>query len=99
MEVHVLYGFDTWAFGCIVFDVLQQHPRLRSVEDKVMRLFSCVNMKLDCAQVLSVRNYRLTQKMAGNDIALVLRCQPDRVLTQATDRAMGADLLLMLSAL
>ena len=42
--VSVCYSFDLWAFGCIVFDVMQRHPRWRSEDGRVARLFSGVRM-------------------------------------------------------
>ena len=92
-EVSVCYSFDVWAFGCIVFDVLQEHPRSRSAVAKVARLFSGVRMNDEYDYVLRVRNYRLVQMLEKEVATLVIRCQPDHRLKAASDRYMRADLV------
>ena len=92
-EVSVCHSFDVWAFGCIVFDVLQEHPRSRSAVAKVARLFSGVRMNDEYDYVLRVRNYRLVQMLEKEVATLVIRCQPDHRLKAASDRYMRADLV------
>ena len=74
-RVSVQYGFDTWAFGCIAFDVLQKHPRWRSADGRALRLFSGVSRSLDYEHILRLRNYRLTKMLESQVVALVMRCQ------------------------
>ena len=92
-EVSVCYTFDVWAFGCIVFDVMQGHPRSRSANGKAVRLFSGVCMEDEYDYVLRVRNYRLVQMVEKEVATLVTRCQPDHRLKAASDRYMCADLV------
>ena len=104
-EVNVQYTFDLWAFGCVVFDVLQRHPRWRSRDGRLLRLFSEVNMEGDYSGVLRIRNYRLTRMLDMVVVMLVVRLQPDRpsqctrgrgavpTLGGGPDRLMRADLV------
>ena len=92
-EVRVCYGFDVWAFGCIVFDVMQRHPRWRSDCGKEGRLFSGVRMTDAYDLVLRVRNYRLVKILDKDVAALVVRCQPDHRLRVAKDLPMRAELV------
>ena len=78
-EVAASYSFDKWAFGCVVFDVLQQHPRLRSRDDRALRLFEGVNKKSGLMEGIRVRNYRLTKHLEKVVVAVVVRFQPDRL--------------------
>ena len=91
--VSVCYSFDLWAFGCIVFDVMQRHPRWRSEDGRVARLFSGVRMNGVYDYVLRVRNYRLAKMLEKDAATLVIRCQPDRRLRVASDRLMRADVV------
>ena len=77
-EVPVHYRFDLWAFGCIVFDVCQTHPRLRSSAGRALRLFEGVNMKAEIMDAFRVRNYRLTKHLEKDVVVVVARFQPDR---------------------
>ena len=104
-EVNVQYTFDLWAFGCVVFDVLQRHPRWRSRDGRLLRLFSEVNMGGDYIGVLRIRNYRLSKMIDKVAVTLVVRLQPDRpsqctrgrgavpTLGGDPDRLMRADLV------
>ena len=92
-EVSVCYSFDLWAFGCIVFDVMQRHPRWRSEDGRVARLFSGARMNGVYDYVLRVRNYRLAKMLEKDVYALVIRCQPDHRLRVASDRSMRADMV------
>ena len=76
--VSAQYRFDTWAFGCIAFDVLQKHPRWRSAEGQAQRLFSGTSRSLEYLHILRLRNYRLTKMLESQVVALVLRCQGER---------------------
>ena len=90
-EVRARFSFDLWAFGCVVFDVLQAHPRLRSSQGRFLRLFSGVTLKGDYEYVLRVRNYRLVEKLAKDAVAVVVRFQPDGAVSLVSDRAMQAE--------
>ena len=92
-EVSVCYSFDVWAFGCIVFDVMQGHPRWRRADGKVARLFSGVRMNDEYDYVLRVRNYRLAKMLEKDVAALVVRCQPDHRLRVTSDRLMRGELV------
>ena len=92
-EVSVRYSFDLWAFGCVVFDVLQQHPRWRSADGRVRRLFSGVKMDHDYNGVLRLRNYRLVQMLARDVVARVVRFQPDGRKYRGADRLLCTDLV------
>ena len=94
-EVPAQYRFDMWAFGCIVFDVCQSHPRLRSSDGRALRLFEGVNMKATIMQAFRVRNYRLTKHMEKDVVVVVVRFQPDR---PAVHR-MSADLVRIVATL
>ena len=90
-EVRVRFSFDLWAFGCVIFDVLQAHPRLRSSQGRFLRLFSGVQVKGDFHCALRVRNYRLVNKLAKAVVAAVVRFQPNRPVSLSSDRAMHAE--------
>ena len=92
-EVSVRYSFDLWAFGCIVFDVMQRHPRWRSADGRAARLFSGVRMDGEYDYVLRVRNYRLVKMLEKDVAAFVIRCQPDHRLREASDRRMRVDVV------
>ena len=74
-EVGAHYSFDLWAFGCIVFDVLQKHPRWRSEDGRATRLFSGVRMNVDFITVLHGRDYRLVKHVEKDVLALIVRLQ------------------------
>ena len=88
------FSFDVWALGCIVFDVMHQHPRLRNTQGRVLRLFSGINMAGEYQYVLRARNYRLAKKMPKDSVAVVVRFQPDRAVSSACDRPLRAELVL-----
>ena len=92
-KVSVCYSFDVWAFGCIVFDAMQRHPRRRSANGQVARLFSGVRMSDEYDYVLRVRNYRLVNMLEKDVAALVVRCQPDHRLKVGGDRRMRGELV------
>ena len=92
--VSAQFSFDVWALGCIVFDVMQQHPRLRNTQGRVLRLFSGINMAGEYQYVLRARNYRLAKKMPKDSVAVVVRFQPDRAVSSACDRPLRAELVL-----
>ena len=98
-QVSVQYSFDLWAFGCLLFEVLQQHPRLRSADQRLLRLFGGVKMTMDYMLVLRVRNYRLSKFLEQRVLALVVRCQPDRPMSRTMDRQMRAELVRAVVAL
>ena len=97
--ISVQCSFDLWAFGCIVFDVLQRHPRLRNQDGHALRLFSGVKRKGRYADVLRVRNYRLVNRLDEDVVAVVVRFQPDWVMGRGGDRLMSAELVRVLMGL
>ena len=98
-EVSVCFSFDLWAFGCIVFDVMQRHPRWRSADGRVARLFSGVKLNGEYDYVLRVRNYRLIKMLEKDVAALVIRCQPDHRLRVASDRRMRSAIVVEIMGL
>ena len=87
------YSFDVWAFGCVVFDVMQTHPRWRSTDGRAARLFSGVKMRDEYDYIVRVRNYRLAKMLEKDVVALVVRRQPDQRLRVAKVRRMHAELV------
>jgi hypothetical protein len=51
--------YDVWAYGCMVFDIAQQHPGLRNDDGVRQRLFGQVDMRCNAQRVYSIRNYRI----------------------------------------
>ena len=96
--VYAKYNFDLWAFGGIVFDVMQRHPRLRSQGGNALRLLSGVPMKQPYMDVLRVRNYRLTKQLEEDQVAVVVRLQPYQS-ARGGDRLMSAELVRVVMAL
>ena len=91
-EVNVRYTFDLWVLGCIVFDVLQNHPRWRSSDGRLLRLFEQVDMKTDYSCAVRVRNLRLVRMLDKEVVMLVVRLQPDHPVSRGSDRLLSADL-------
>jgi hypothetical protein len=75
--VKAQFGFDRWAFGCVIFDVAQGPARFRSRTGKALRLFSGLSLVENKAGVLLARNHRLLKYLAASVIPLVLQCQPE----------------------
>ena len=98
-EVRVQYSFDCWAFGCIVFDVLQRRPPSRGSDGRLLRLFHHVDMKSDQEAALKVRNYRLTKMLDRGVVMLVVRLQPDRAVKASDDLGLCADFITALGLL
>ena len=95
-RVSVQYGFDIWAFGCIVFDVLQTHPRWRSPDGRALRLFSGITSKrLEYAHIIRLRNQRISKMLETQAVALVLRCHSVKGQqgTRLSEGRMSADLI------
>ena len=91
--VYVQCKFALWPCGCIVLDVLQPHPRLRSQDGHALRLFSGISMKENYLDVLRVRNYRLVKQLEEDVVAVVVRFQPDWRAARGGDRLMSAELV------
>ena len=72
-EVPVQYRFDVWAFGCVMFDLLQPHPRLRSREGRALRLIEGVNLKAEMMDAFRIHNYRLVKHVEKDVVAVVVR--------------------------
>jgi hypothetical protein len=68
--------YDVWAYGCMVFDIAQQHPGLRDDDGVIQRLFGQLDMRCSTQTVLSIRNYRV--KTYGHMAVqnLILLAQP-----------------------
>ena len=75
--VRAQFGFDRWAFGCVIFDVAQGLARFRSRTGKALRLFSGLILDENMAGLLRARNHRLLRYLAASVIPLVLNCQPE----------------------
>ena len=60
-QVPARYGYDRWAFGCLVFDMMQIHPRLTNSSGQQLRLFSKCDMSRDQRQVMAIRDSRLCE--------------------------------------
>ena len=68
---------DIWAFGCIVFEtVARSNPAWRSKSEKLLRLFSGINMSEPATTLYRSRNYRLTVYIAPAVVSAVCTCQP-----------------------
>ena len=98
-EGRVQYSFDCWAFGCVVFDVLQRHPRSRGSDGRLLRLFHHVDMKSDLQAALRLRNYRLAKMLDRDVVVLVVRLQPDRAVRACDDVGLCADFITALGLL
>ena len=92
-EVPVGFCFDLWAFGCVIFDVLQSHPRLRNAKGRCLRLFSGVVMCRMERQVLSTRNSRLVLHLKKEATLLVVSLQPPSRKEACGSRRMIASLV------
>ena len=94
-RVSVQYSFDVWAFGCVVFDVLQTHPRWRSPEGRALRLFSGTSRSLEYAHILRLRNHRISKMLETQAVALVLRCHSVKGQqgTRLSEGRMSGDLI------
>ena len=66
---------DVWAFGCLVFDVCYERPRLGGDPAKRPRLYSGISMSASWECVMASRNYRLRKYLRTQGAALVARCQ------------------------
>ena len=75
--VRAQFGFDRWAFGCVVFDVAQGSIRFRSRSGKALRLFSGLPLSDDMKMVLRARNQRLLRFVSPPVVSVVLQCQPE----------------------
>jgi hypothetical protein len=65
-----------WAYGCMVFDIAQQHPGLRHEAGIIQRLFGQVDMKSDAVSVYCIRNYRIMTYAHSSVQNLILLAQP-----------------------
>ena len=75
-RVHALCRYDVWAYGCMVFDIAQQHPGLRDEAGVIQRLFGQVDMKCDAQRVYCLRNYRIKTYGHMSVQNLILLAQP-----------------------
>jgi serine/threonine protein kinase len=75
-RVHALCRYDVWAYGCMVFDIAQQHPGLRDEAGVIQRLFGQVDMKCDAQKVYCIRNYRIKTYGHMSVQNLILLAQP-----------------------
>jgi len=74
-KVPARYGYDRWAYGCIVFDVMQIHPRLLDAAGQQLRLFSKCDMSRGRRQTFAVRDSRLLDFTDQTISDLVLAAQ------------------------
>ena len=65
-----------WAYGCMVFDIAQQHPGLRDDDGVMQRLFGQVDMRCNARRVYSIRNYRIKTYAHLTVQNLILLAQP-----------------------
>jgi hypothetical protein len=77
--VRAQFGFDRWAFGCVVFDVAQGSIRFQKKKrsGKALRLFSGLPLSDDMKMVLRARNQRLLRFVSPPVVSVVLQCQPE----------------------
>jgi hypothetical protein len=75
-RVHALCRYDVWAYGCMVFDIAQQHPGLRHEAGIIQPLFGQVDMKSDAVSVWCIRNYRIMTYAHSSVQNLILLAQP-----------------------
>ena len=68
--------YDVWAYGCMVFDIAQQHPGLRDEAGVIQRLFGQVDMRCDAQRVYCIRNYRIKTYGHMSVQNLILLAQP-----------------------
>ena len=68
--------YDVWAYGCMVFDIAQQHPGLRDADGVMQRLFGQVDMRCNAQRVYSIRNYRIKTYAHLTVQNLILLAQP-----------------------
>ena len=78
MLVPVRYYFDRWAFGRVLFDLLQSPRRLRSSSGRPLRLCEAMSESYDQQALFRLRNRRLQQFALPRVGPVILECQPDK---------------------
>ena len=89
--------YDVWAYGCMVFDIAQQHPGLRDEDGVIQRLFGQVDMRCDPVRVYCIRNYRIKNYGHMSVQNLIYSAQP--VGMNGRDQTSASSLVIRISRL
>lgn len=84
--------FDVWAFGCLIFDVAQVHPRQRGQPMRLFRLMGGIDLDHCSQNVLwSSRNSRINAYARKGVRSLIAALQPKSTARKDQVRATALD--------